>query len=447
MSNIPKKKVLKNFFDESPITKKHFMMILIIAIAFVFEQADNYNFTYVAPALRETWGLSVSDVGKINTWFAVGMLIGSFIFGIVSDRYGRKKALMIASCVFSTFSLLNGLATTVQIFTVMRFLTGIGICGVIIVAPTYLVEILPAKNRGRLFSITLGCGYLGIPLIAIVCNVLLAQSPNHWRYVYILGSAGFLIALLSIKFLQESPRWLVSKGHINDAEKTIEAIVGEEYICDLSNAKVYSEKYKTIDILKIIFSKRHIKDSIALLSFNGIVLPTGLIFVNNSATILLDRGFSMEQSMKLATLLSIGLLGGPIVASFIGDFGGRKWPIALSCFCMSITCIAYGVTKSFSLLCVLGILFSVLVQIGTVMASNYGPELYPTKYRNAATGMVGTLGRICAILVMAAFPILYDMLGFKMVYIIIGLAIFCAGLSLSFLGRTTGGVTLENIGE
>ena len=378
------KKLIKNFFDDTPISKRHFMMILIIAIAFVFEQADNYNFTYVAPALRQSWGLTVQDIGKINTWFAVGMLIGSFVFGMISDRFGRKKALVTASCVFSTFSLLNGLAPNALVFTIMRFLTGVGICGVIVVAPTYLVEILPAKNRGRLFSITLGCGYIGIPLIAVICNILIPMGDEHWRYVYILGCAGYLIALFSIKGLKESPRWLVSKGRVKEAEAIVEAVAGPDYECDFSEVKVYNEKFLAKDILKLIFSKRHIKDTVALLSFNGIVLPTGLIFINNSATILLDRGFSMEQSMQLATLLSIGLLGGPIVASIIGDFGGRKWPIAISCVCLSATCLIYGFADGFSILCILGILFSVLVQVGTVMASNYGPELYPTKYRNAA---------------------------------------------------------------
>ena len=83
MSQNLNKKVIKNFFDETPITKSHLIMIVILAMAFIFEQCDNFNFTYVAPSLREYWGLSVQQIGYINTIFSIGMLIGSFIFGMV----------------------------------------------------------------------------------------------------------------------------------------------------------------------------------------------------------------------------------------------------------------------------------------------------------------------------------------------------------------------------
>lgn len=447
MSTNHEKKVIKNFFDDTPITKLHLEIMIIIAIAYVFEQADNFNFTYIAPALRESWGLSVQDIGKINTWFSVGMLIGSFIFGMVSDRFGRKKALIIASCCFSTFSLLNGFAPNLAIFTAMRFMTGIGLCGIIVVTPTYLVEFLPIKNRGRLYSITLSCGYLGIPLIAIICNIIIPMGDEHWRYVFILGSAGYLIALLAVLIGKESPRWLVSKGRVKEAEEIVGAVIGDDYVCDFGDIQVENRKLPTKDILKIVFSKRHIKETLALLGAQGLILPIGLVFVNNSATILLDRGFSMDQSLQLATLLSVGMLGGPIVASIIGDHGGRKWPIAISALLLSIISVIYGFVTNYYFLCALAFLFSVLVQVGTVMASNYGPELYPTKYRNAATGMVGTLGRVCAIFIMASFTVLYPILGASGIYVFLGIGTLLSAIIVALLGKKTGGVALENVSE
>ena len=447
MSQNLNKKVIKNFFDETPITKSHLIMIVILAMAFIFEQCDNFNFTYVAPSLREYWGLSVQQIGYINTIFSIGMLIGSFIFGMVSDRFGRRKALIIAACVFSTFSLLNGLAPNPAVFTLMRFLTGVGLCGVIVVAPTYIVEILPAKNRGRLFGITLGCGYLGIPLIAVLCNIIIPMGTDHWRYVYILGCAGYVVALLSLKFLQESPRWLVSKGRVQEAEAIVEGIIGPEYKCDFSEVKVFTQKLPTLEILKIIFSKRHIKETLALLSCNALVLPAGLIFVNNSATLLVARGFSMEQAMHIATLLSIGMLCGPVIAAVVGDRGGRKWPIAICNIGLMVFCLSYGFADNYLLMCITGVLAAAFVQGVTVMSSNYGPELYPTKYRNAATGMVGTLGRIGAILMMTAYPVVYTMWDYLGVYIFLTIAVTVSALAVIFLGKRTGGVVLESVSE
>ena len=129
------RKVNSNFFDDVPLSKAHIRLIVIIAIAMVFEQVDNYNFSFIAPVLREYWGLSIQQIGFINSLFAMGMLVGTFAFGLVSDMIGRKKTLLIAAFIFSFGSLLNGLAPNPQIFTAMRVLTGVGISGVLIVAP------------------------------------------------------------------------------------------------------------------------------------------------------------------------------------------------------------------------------------------------------------------------------------------------------------------------
>ena len=177
------RKVISNFFDEVPLTKTHLKLIVIIAIAMVFEQADNYNFSFIAPVLREYWGLSIQQIGFINSLFALGMLIGTFIFGLCSDLLGRKKTLLITAFIFFAGSLLNGLAPNVEIFTVMRFLTGLGISGVLIVAPSYMMEMLPSKGRGRIFGIATTVGFLGIPAIAFLCNIILPLGGEHWRLV------------------------------------------------------------------------------------------------------------------------------------------------------------------------------------------------------------------------------------------------------------------------
>lgn len=440
-------KVLSNFFDDAPISKNHLIIIAIIAVAFIFEQADNYNFTFVAPTLIEYWNISVQQIGHINTFFAIGMLIGSFIFGLVSDRFGRKKAILIASSIFSLFSLLNGLAPNPTVFAWMRLLTGVGICGVIVVAPTYLIEFLPSKNRGRIYSMTLGAGYIGIPIIAVVCNIVIPMGEDHWRWVFIMGAIGFLVTILGLKWLKESPRWLVSKGRVAEAEKIVEDIVGTAYKSDLSNIKMYEEKIPLLDVLKIIFSKRYLKDTIALLAIYCIVFPGGLIFVNYASSILVDRGFTIAQGLRLSTLMSFGLVAGPVVATIVAEWGGRKWPIVLSSFGLSMACLVYTFLNSYDIMCVIAVTASMLVQVTVVLSSAYGPELYPTRIRNAATGLVGTIGRICTIILMAIFPVMYTNFGYIGVYIFLCVLCLITVIAVGIFGRRTGASTLEDMTE
>ncbi len=441
------RKVISNFFDEVPLTKTHLKLIVIIAIAMVFEQADNYNFSFIAPVLREYWGLSIQQIGFINSLFALGMLIGTFIFGLCSDLLGRKKTLLITAFIFSAGSLLNGLAPNVEIFTVMRFLTGLGISGVLIVAPSYMMEMLPSKGRGRIFGIATTVGFLGIPAIAFLCNIILPLGGEHWRLVYALGAAGLLIVLFGAAWLKESPRWLVLHGRIKEAEAIVEEIAGPGYQADLSHTVVTNEKIPVSEIFRELFSRRSLKNTIILIIAYSLVISAGLLFVNFASTILVDRGFSMEEGLKLTSLLSIGMFLGPVVASVIADWGGRKIPIA-SCAVILIGCIiVYAYADSFTAMCVAAVAFSALSQTALIILNAYAPEMYPTKIRNAAVGVVTAIGRIFNIVMMSVFPALYAGLGFSKAYMILAAFYVIVAIAIGFFGKCTSGVSLEELNQ
>ncbi len=441
------RKVISNFFDDVPLSKAHIRLIVIIAIAMVFEQADNYNFSFIAPVLREYWGLSIQQIGFINSLFAMGMLVGTFVFGLVSDMIGRKKTLLVSAFIFSAGSLLNGLAPNPEIFTVMRVLTGVGISGVLIVAPSYMMEMLPSKGRGRYFGIATTVGFLGIPAIAFLCNIILPMGGEHWRIVYALGSVGLLIVFFGAAWLKESPRWLVQRGRIKEAEEVVEAIAGPEYKADLSKAVVKDNKIPVGVVFRELFAKKSLKTTIMLIVAYSLVISAGLLFVNFASTILVDRGFSMEEGLKLTSLLSIGMFFGPVVASVIADWGGRKVPIA-GCAVVLVGCVVmYSYADSFTIMCVAAVVFSALSQTALIILNAYAPEMYPTKIRNAAVGVVTAIGRIFNIVMMSVFPALYAGLGFSKAYMVLAAFYIIVAIAIGVFGKSTSGVNLEELNK
>lgn len=418
-----------------------------MAVAIVFEQADNFNFSFVAPTLAKNWHLSVQQIGNISSVFMIGMVVGTFIGGLCSDRFGRKKTIIGSALFFSIASLLNGLATTYTIFILCRFFTAVGIASLIIVSGPYLIEMLPSDKRGRYSGLALGIGFLGIPITALLCNAVIPKGPENWRIVYVFGAAGLIIALLGVKWLEETPRWLLSKGRIKEAEQVVEKIAGPGYKSDLSGVPIHNEKVSFKQVVSLMFGKKLIKNSFVLLVMFGLVLPTGLVFLNLASTILVDQGFTIQQGLKLTSFCSFGMLCGPFVASIVAEWGGRKIPLVLSIVGTGVFILAYGFSNNYTLMVALATIILMLSEVGVVLNTPYASELYPTKIRNAAVGLVSATGRVAGVGIMLLAPAVYAKVGFVGVYMFMGGIFLISALIVGTLGIRTSGITLEALTE
>lgn len=145
--------------DRLPITSFHRRIMWLLGFVFFYELGDVYSFSVAAPAIRATWHLSISKVGFITSATFAGMFIGATIGGWVSDRLGRKKALILATILYAGFSLLNAFVWEPTGLFVARLLTGVGCSAMIVVGITYISEIFPAKQRGTYqgWTMSIGC--------------------------------------------------------------------------------------------------------------------------------------------------------------------------------------------------------------------------------------------------------------------------------------------------
>ena len=168
--------------------------------------------------IQALWGLTPGQHGVAMASALYGTVVGALIGGWPADRFGRKPTLLWIGVLYFAGALGSGFATNVDWFIAARVVGGLGIGISTVVAPLYIAEIAPPKQRGRLagmfqFNIVFGI------LIAYVSNALLAGiGENAWRWM--LGVAAFpslLYALLCFT-LPESPRWLLAKRAIAGPE-------------------------------------------------------------------------------------------------------------------------------------------------------------------------------------------------------------------------------------
>jgi SP family arabinose:H+ symporter-like MFS transporter len=175
--------------------------------------------------IQALWGLTPGVHGIAMASALYGTVIGSLLGGWPADRFGRKATLLWIGVLYFVGAVGSALAPNVEVFIASRVIGGLGIGISTVVAPMYISEIAPPKQRGRLagmfqFNIVFGI------LVAFVSNALLAGIGEHaWRWM--LGVAAFpsLIYALFCFGLPESPRWLLSrKGNREAALDVLEKI-------------------------------------------------------------------------------------------------------------------------------------------------------------------------------------------------------------------------------
>src|SRR5215813_12597647 len=152
--------------DRLPLARFHRRVLYAIAFAFFFELADLNTFAYAATGLEKYLGMSVGTIAHITSASFAGMFIGAALGGRVADQLGRRRTLIWAVLWFSAFSLLNAAAWNTAAIAAARFLTGIGLSAMTVIAITYLSELMPKAFRGRMQGAALGIGLAGIPVMA-----------------------------------------------------------------------------------------------------------------------------------------------------------------------------------------------------------------------------------------------------------------------------------------
>ena len=307
--------------DRLPSSPFQRRVIGAMALMFFFELADLNSFSFAAPGIRADLGVDVHDVALVTSAGFFGMFLGAAIGGWIADRLGRRPAIIGALIWYSVFSLLNAATFDVLTLVAARLLTGVGLAALTVIAITYVAEIVPAERRGRVQSIVLGFGLLGIPAVAFLARGVVPIAPWGWRLVFVFGALGVLGIALVLR-LPESPRWLQGQGRDAEAERTVERIETEVR----ASAGELPEPVGTAGsgverrvALRELFSRQYVRRTVVLwlvwifqtLGFYG--------FMSFVPTLLVESGFGLVHSLTFAAITTLGAVPGVSGGAILGD--------------------------------------------------------------------------------------------------------------------------------
>ena len=256
----------------------------------------------------------------------VGCIIGTVLIGRQGDNYGAQRLLQLLAVLFFASAVGCGLAPTINVFILFRFIGGLAIGGASVLCPVYISEISPPRHRGLLAS-TFQLAIVSGILLSLISNYLLLNTgENNWRWMLFSGAIPAVAFFLMLLVIRKSPRWLVKKGRIEEAKKNIEDLSSHE----INTEQTIKEIQESINIenkgRNVNLFKRPYRKIVFIGIFVGIfsqLTGIGVVFYY-SALIFSIAGFSADSSMLQSVILGMTNLVFTVVAMLLIDRVGRK---------------------------------------------------------------------------------------------------------------------------
>jgi sugar porter (SP) family MFS transporter len=363
----------------------------------------------------------------------IGCIIGAVFSGLISDKLGRKKPLMIAAFLFTISALGTGLVSDFSSFILFRILGGVGIGLASALSPMYIAEIAPTRMRGGFVSLnqfTIVIGILAAQLVNMVIaenvpegasDAFIRESWNGqigWRWMFWAEAVPAVAFLTLIFFVPESPRWLMKAGKAGKAFPTLEKIGGEAY----AREEMANIQSTLDDVSEKVDFKALFNPKFRTVLVIGVVLAVfqqwcGINTVFNYA----EEIFSAAGYGVSDTLFNIVITGSvnlifTLVAIFTVDKWGRKKLMYFGSIGLTITYILLGAAYYFELKGI-AVLSLVIIAIA-IYAMSLAPivwvilsEIFPNRIRGAAMALATFALWVACFILTYTFPLLNKGLG------------------------------------
>jgi MFS family permease len=455
-----KKFSVSEIIDTLGINKFTWIMFIFLGLAMIF---DGYDFMVasqttanVASTLQhfiavggnptDTSIVNVAD-GKaglsalgasISSWGLLGMVIGGALGGIISDKIGRKKTLVIAIIFYGAFTLPQAYATDFWFYAATRLIAGLGVGSCIPVVTTCFSETIPSKNRGVFVTFGMAFMVLGWVIAGLVITTLNGiQDPisipfapvganeiytltgadgsvtkpmtQNWRVAYFIGVIPVVYGVLLAFFMKETPHWYANAGFPEKAVARLENLIAGSKVpvgkLEVANL-VVPPKVKSANP-KVLFSKQFLVATAAIwtLYFIGQVFVYGL----NPWMVPMMTGFeyTAQDASAMQTFNNVAAICSNVTVGFLSDKFGRKRTLIFSWIFLMVAVVVFALTVGpgkFAYCMFLFFLIGFAMNFAITGVQPLMPESYPTQVRNTGVSWCQAFARFGG----AAAPIVFS---------------------------------------
>lgn len=428
--------------ESVPFSRWHLKPRIIMGSATFFDAFDALSLAFVLPVLIGMWSLSPAQIGLLIGSGYIGQAIGAIFFGWLAERRGRVFSAKWTILLMSVMSIACVFSGNFMALFIFRFIQGIGVGGEVPVAASYINELSRAQGRGRFFMLYEMIFPLGL-MISAQIGAFVVPSFG-WKWMFLIGGIGGLIVFVFFFMLRESPRWLISKGRLDEAERIIEEI---EASTDkrMPVKQVYNSTEK--GDWKELFSTFYRKRTLIVwgLWFSAYFVSNGL---NNWLPSLYNTVYNLPvgDSLRAASLTNILQTVGVFACAFLIDKVGRKrWAtIAFIVTGALLTSLWISGASSPESVIYLGSAAYGMMGTITVLLYLYTPEIYPTRMRVIGTAFATAWLRLASAIAPIMIGFILEVSGVSTIFILFA-SVTVVGAILAFKMIETREKVLEDI--
>src|SRR5437868_12499089 len=393
--------------------------LVAAALGWMLDAFDVMLYSLVITFIMRDLHISKQSAGLLNTLTLLASGIGGVLFGFIADRIGRTRALMLSILTYSICSFASGLASSVLVLAIIRFLLGLGMGGEWNTGATLVAETWPTHLRARALAVVQSSWAIGYALAAVVAGVMLQRTT--WRYVFFVGVLPALVTLWIQKGVPESELWK-QRQLCSQAESCVAPI---------RFADLFGRQYrrKTLTLL--------LMNTFGMFGWWGLFtwIPPYLSLPVEQG----GRGFGTLNTTALLVFLNlVGMAPGYATFGWVADRLGRRPSVILYTLSAAALVPLYAAARHPAALLLLGTLVAFF---GTGFFSGsgiIGSELFPTSVRARALGLTYNGARALSSIAPFTIGRIGQKHGLDSAFYICGVAFLISGLVATLIPETRG---------
>lgn len=432
--------------DRLPVTATHRRATLAVGLGLFFDIYEIFLAAVISSVLVQRFHLSKAALPPLLASTFIGMFLGALVLGRLADRLGRRGAFLFNLGLYSLFSLVGAVSFAAPMVLVSRFFAGVGVGAEPPLADTYLSDLLPARHRGRYIAIAYTISFFGVPVVGFLARALTTGTflgIAGWRWMFVFGALGAVIVFFLRRGLPESPRWLASRGRIDEAEAIVarmETEAGPD-LPEPAEAPAPVEPARPRELFGRVYGRRtammivfHLLQALGYYGF-GTLVPL----------VLVARGYPVTDSLLFAALTYLGYPVGAALSLPIVERVERKYLVVGSVLAMAALGIAFGYASSMPLALAFGFLYTAVSNVFSNAFHIYQAEIFPTALRSTASGGTYALSRLSTAAMPFVLVPLLDGAGATALFLVVAAAMVVVAVDVAVLGPRTTGRALESV--
>ena len=377
---------------DGKLTPAHIIMLIVISLALVIDTMKPATIGFVLPGLRREYGISREMAALLPLFALTGTVVGSFLWGLLADIYGRRASILLSTIIFIATSIC-GAMPSFHWNLAMCFLMGASAGGMMPVAYTLLAEMVPPRQRSAMLVLVGGSGLIGGFLAASGAAALL-EPTYGWRILWLQGFPTGLLLILLSRYIPESPRFLLLRGERVEFDKLV-----TRYDLIVRDRPVFA----TVGPIAI-WDRR-------LLMLTAAMLLTAIAwsFVNFGLLLWLPtdlqaHGYDAAAASKLIAKSTLIALPTVVLASVLYSRWSSKWTLVTAILLTLVGLLGATLSSQGNIPVLrdpIPVLVVLIVGVNGLIAVllPYAAELYPENIRGRATGLIAAGSKSGGILV------------------------------------------------